>query len=154
MAQEYMPEAYGQIIMLYIELKVNGIQLQAFVDSGAQNTIMSKRCAESCNLLRLMDTRCQGIAVGVGQSKILGRIHASQLEIGGRFFVCSFLILEDDKIDMLFGLDMLKRHQCCIDLANNLLTLNNGDVAVPFLGEGKIERTMQMNAMGVSEEKI
>ena len=26
-------------------------------------------------------------------------------------FVCSLTILDDDKIDLLFGLDMLKRHK-------------------------------------------
>lgn len=35
-------------------------------------TIMSRSCAERCGLLRLMDKRWQGTAVGVGSAKILG----------------------------------------------------------------------------------
>lgn len=139
-AQEYNPELYSHITMLYIECSINGNEIQAFVDSGAQSTIMSSRCAEKCGLMRLLDTRFQGIAQGVGTSKILGRIHAAQIQIGHVFFTTSITVLEDNKIDMLFGLDNLKRHRCCIDLANNQLTLNNGEVAVPFLADHQIER--------------
>lgn len=35
-------------------------------------TIMSRSCAERYNLLRLMDRRWAGTAVGVGSAKILG----------------------------------------------------------------------------------
>lgn len=45
-AQEYNPELYSHITMLYIECSINGHEIQAFVDSGAQSTIMSSRCAE------------------------------------------------------------------------------------------------------------
>ena len=140
LAQEYNPELYSHITMLYIEWTINGHEIQAFVDSGAQSTIMSNRCAEKCNLTRLLDKRFAGIAQGVGTSKILGRIHAAQIQIGSVFFTTSITVLEDNKIDMLFGLDNLRRHRWCIDLANNQLTLNNGEVSVPFLSESQIEK--------------
>jgi DNA damage-inducible protein 1 len=92
--------------------------------------------------MRLLDTRFAGMAVGVGQSKILGRIHSAQFEIAGAFFPASITVLEDNKMELLFGLDMLKRNQCCIDLNNNKLTLNAGEVEIPFLGEGDIEKQM------------
>ena len=60
--------------------------------------------------MRLIDTRFAGMAIGVGTSKILGRIHAADLEILGTKITCSFTILEDNKVDFLFGLDNLKRH--------------------------------------------
>jgi DNA damage-inducible protein 1 len=110
------------------------------VDSGAQSTIISKKMAEQIGIMNLLDKRFAGMAVGVGTSKILGRVHAAKMEILGRIFVCSFTVLEDNKVDLLFGLDNLKRHQCCIDLVQGMLHMRNAEISVPFLSEGEIKK--------------
>jgi DNA damage-inducible protein 1 len=99
--------------MLYIAAKVNGHDIQAFVDSGAQSTIMSKRKAQECGVLHLVDERFAGVAVGVGTGKILGRIHLVSLQIGSSYFPCTVTVMDeaglgDKNMDFLLGLDMLK----------------------------------------------
>ncbi|KAG4166409.1 hypothetical protein ERO13_A13G130142v2 [Gossypium hirsutum] len=137
-ALEYNPEGFARVVMLYVDMEVNGVPLKAFVDSGAQSTIISKSCAERCGLLRLMDQRYKGIAHGVGQSEILGRIHVAPIKIGEIFYPCSFLVLDSPNMEFLFGLDMLRKHQCIIDLKNNVLRVGGGEVSVPFLQEKDI----------------
>lgn len=72
---------------------------------------MSVSCAERCGLGRLVDRRFSGVAKGVGTARIFGRIHMVPIEMAGVFFPCAFTILEDQGMDLLFGLDMLRRHQ-------------------------------------------
>ncbi|GLT73823.1 hypothetical protein SLA2020_456560 [Shorea laevis] len=137
-ALEYNPEGFARVVMLYVDMEVNGVPLKAFVDSGAQSTIISKSCAERCGLLRLLDERYKGIAHGVGQSEILGRIHVAPIKIGNIFYPCSFLVLDAPNMEFLFGLDMLRKHQCIIDLKENVLRVGGGEVSVPFLQEKDI----------------
>uniref|UniRef100_A0A183EE73 Peptidase A2 domain-containing protein n=1 Tax=Gongylonema pulchrum TaxID=637853 RepID=A0A183EE73_9BILA len=76
-ALEHMPEAYIPVTMLYIRMKINGIAVKAFIDSGAQVSILSERIAQRCNLMRLVDKRFRRSVHGVGgMQTLIGKIHA------------------------------------------------------------------------------
>lgn len=144
-ALEYNPESFAPVTMLYISGELNGEKIKAFVDSGAQKTIILTRLAEQCGLTRWIDRRFQGLAMGVGLQTIVGQIHNASLKIGGLFFPCSLTVL-DTSVDFLLGLDMLKRHQGLIDLKHNVLVL--GDAKTEFLPESEIPKSMSPDGPG------
>ena len=89
----------------------------------------------------MVDTRFQGIAKGVGQTSILGRVHIANLQVTDDIVLpCSLLVLADEKVDFLFGLDNLRRHRCCIDLDDNLLRIKSKGISIPFMNEAQIKR--------------
>ncbi|CAG8507083.1 1183_t:CDS:2 [Diversispora eburnea] len=77
--------------------------------------------------MRLVDTRFKGIAKGVGTAKIIGRVHSADIRVGEDMYLA---------FELLFGLDMLRRHQACIDLKKDMLIINGKEI--PFLPEHEL----------------
>ena len=120
--------------------------IPAFLDTGAQRTVMSIQAAERSGFLRTnMDRRyAGGNAAGVsGSCAIVGRVPAGlcQIHLGGGIVVPSpaIYIIESsagDGVDFLLGLDFLRDHKAVIDLFDEELKMHLSDgstESVPFI---------------------
>ncbi|VDM69911.1 unnamed protein product, partial [Strongylus vulgaris] len=128
-ALEHTPEAYIPVHMLYIRMEINGHPVKAFVDSGAQVSILSEACAQRCELSHLIDKRFTGTARG-------------QVKVEDHFFPCNFDVMTDREMDLLLGLNILKRHRCNINLKTNMLEMGDG-TKTPFLSEAEIHAHLE-----------
>ena len=136
-------------------MEINKIKIHAFIDTGAQNTIISKTLAEQCGLMNLCDERYAGIAKGVGTSKIIGVVHAAQIKIEDKFLMCKISVLESISIGFIIGLDNLRAHRCSIDLSNNCLVFPDAGINVKFLSDGEVNKFEEKeNEVEQSEEDM
>lgn len=61
------------------------------------------------------------------------------MKIGSEFLLMAVTVLEKSDVDLLFGLDMLRRYKCSIDLESNCLrfgVLEN--TSLPFLPDHEV----------------
>lgn len=124
-ALESSPEVFASVTMLYINCKINGHPVKAFIDSGAQRTIMSEACAKRCGLMNKVDIRYRSLYTGVGEETSLGRIFNTYIEIEGvaldvcinPFYVhaCLYSLLA-------YKCCLLRRHN------NDLCAVRNGEL--------------------------
>jgi len=80
----------------------------------------------------------------VGEQKILGRVHCVPIEIDGAHLTSSFSILEEQSMEMLLGLDMLRRHQMIIDLHKCVLKIGTSDTQTPFLQDADLPEHIKL----------
>eukprot|EP01038_Epipyxis_sp_PR26KG_P013948 gene13948-18707_t len=106
---------------IQVTCEINGFQVPAIIDTGAEISVMSSSCARRCRVSNLIDTKYCGKVVGVGSSDILGGIDSLSMKIGGLNFNNKISILRDARCDLLIGLDILQKFNCEISLKERVL---------------------------------
>ena len=151
-AYENFPELFVSTQMLYINGKVNNVSSKVFIDTGAQVTVVSKSFAEKASLMKDVDHRVSQVIKGVGSQNSLGKIWMLELFIQNRCFLLSAIVLEKFDNDILLGLDMMKRHRCVIDLAQNEIKFGLEQVTSKFLTDYEVSQFKEKQENELVEE--
>ena len=120
---------------LRIPCEINGFTIPAIIDTGAQITVMSAACAKRCGIAGLIDDRFPGKAIGVGSSDILGRIDELAMRVGPLSYHNRVAILRESRVDLIIGLDFLRRFKAEINLDQRLMKLRVREktIRMPFI---------------------
>ena len=151
---ETMPESLFPVHMLFINIEINNKKVNALVDTGAQSSFMSADLCRKCNLMNMVDKRFQGIARGVGSSRILGVIHAAQIKIMNKVIMLKINIIENNEIGFVLGLDNLRKFNCNVDLKKNGLVFPDIGITAPFLSDGEIRKMKENRELEEEKEEI
>ena len=128
LAMNTIPESFIPVNMLYIKGKINDNELDIFVDTGAQVSIMSLKLARELGVDYLIDHFCEGTLVGVGSKKMSGKIHYLDIQLGNFSLPCGFTIIDNDDIKIMLGLNSMLSLGCVLDLKNKKMIFNNYEV--------------------------
>ncbi len=133
LAYERIPESLFECNMIYIEGIINNKKIKIFVDTGAQHSIISYNKAKEFGIDYLIDKRFNGMAQGVGQQEIIGRVHYIEVNVDDYMLQLGVSVLKDINIqaDMLLGIDTLISNNINIDFQNKCLVFHN--IKIPFI---------------------
>ncbi|KAK5970555.1 Peptidase A2 domain-containing protein [Trichostrongylus colubriformis] len=127
-AASAFPECFTKIPLLYLRCSLNGREVLALVDTGAQTSIISFDAVKKCDMIDAVDGRFRVEANGVGGTRSsLGRIFAGDVLISGMNIVCSFDVLPTDvqDADIIIGLDVLTKNQAVINISERTIRFEN-----------------------------
>mmetsp|Transcript_128873 Transcript_128873/g.313163 ORF Transcript_128873/g.313163 Transcript_128873/m.313163 type:complete len:138 (+) Transcript_128873:3-416(+) len=121
--------------MVYVACVIgDGGAVEMMVDTGAQMSVISAPLAQRFGLMAHLDRSHQGVASGVGQARILGKLRGVPVKLGLVEFALDFSVLGIDDQLLMLGLDQMRRFKCIVDLEQDCLRFGGrGGVEVPFL---------------------
>jgi hypothetical protein len=106
-----------------------------FFNYGASHDFMSLACAQKAKLT-LWATKVSYSISTPGSRVVVDRmVHKIPLDLIGRVFPTSLIILEGQGIDVIIGMNRMKMHKAVLDISTHLVHL---DFAVSSLSPAKI----------------
>ena len=128
LAMNTIPESFIPVKMLYIKGKINNKEIDIFIDTGAQVSVMSLSMANELGVDFLIDHFCEGKLVGIGTKNMSGKIHYLDIQLDNFNLPCGFTIIDNDEIQIMLGLNSMLSMGCILDLKNKKMKFNNYEV--------------------------
>jgi DNA damage-inducible protein 1 len=113
---------YKYIDNININVKINGINLNAIIDTGSSNTVMSNESIDKSYLDFLVDKNVNNTIYGINCiNKLIGRVWFTQIEINDYIFNASVCVVDKLplNIDIIIGCDFLKYYNFVVDFKNS-----------------------------------
>jgi hypothetical protein len=94
-------------------------------DSGASHDFISLACAQKAKLTLWTMKASYSICIPGGRMVADHMVHPIPLELAGRVFLTSLIILEGQGIDVILGINWMMRHKAVLDISTHLVHLHS-----------------------------
>jgi hypothetical protein len=119
---------------LYILATIDNYDVGVMIDSGASLSVISSKLVSSLGLTNKINSNIKYTMRGVGRAKCSGVIHNLTMKINNIFVTqISLNVIDTEDNIFLFGLDVLNKNRCIIDVNNKNLIWN--DLKLNLLNE-------------------
>jgi hypothetical protein len=130
------PFAASSSHMATVPCTIGNICIEMLVDTGAQTSVLSLPIVRQLGLSNRLDRRYMGIAAGVGQARISGKINnvVCAFGVGHVEFLMDFIVLDIKDSLVILGLDQMRKYKCLVDMEHEKLIFGGkGGISVDML---------------------
>lgn len=118
----------------YVACEIVDVAIEMLVDTGAQMSVISAPLMRQLKLEQRLDRSQQGVATGVGQASILGKLRGIPVKLGHVEFALDFSVLGVEEPMLILGIDQMRRFKCIVDMDKECIIFGgSGGVEVSFL---------------------
>jgi len=117
------PFAASSSHMAIVPCTIGNISIEMLVDTGAQTSVLSMPIVRQLGLINRLDRRYMGVAAGVGQARISGKISnvICAFGVGHVEFPMDFIVLDIKDSLVILGLDQMRKYKCLVDIEREKL---------------------------------
>jgi predicted aspartyl protease len=106
-AIDEIPHTLFRSESIFLNGYINGNPISFLLDTGAESSVLPFDIVEASGLHDILDRKCSGKLVGVGEDKILGRIHYVEVVLDCGVYPCSFVVCSNPNMLPILGIDMM-----------------------------------------------
>ncbi|RWS14203.1 hypothetical protein B4U79_17311 [Dinothrombium tinctorium] len=146
----FLPDIVNQR-NVFVDAKINEIQVQVMIDSGAESSMMSRKAASHLRLFKYTDLRKSRISSGLGPVVVIGKIPPVPIEFDSHTILfMPFDVLYGVEFELIIlGSDFLTWYGCQIDFDSKRLNIRLDSLKSYAMHQCKCEKQEWLRSTGL-----
>jgi predicted aspartyl protease len=118
---------------LYVKAKINGVEANCLVDTGATLTVVSTKLLQSSSYPSTLESFKQDVVTASGSPLDVEGKTSVVIVLNGHKSLADVIVSNID-VDAILGLDYMKAQQIVVDVANEIITIGHETIHLNCAG--------------------